>query len=213
MQSIWIFESTKADVEINNVKTSRTETLNEVEEELSTELFVLDEIGEYIRCNLVVDEAKSIQARALGQNLNSIILRNRYEAFYRKDDGNLVVYANKNAAHIIKDVFNDEFGLNYVARQINLNEIINTSNNVRKAQFKDVTIETVTGGMLNGDQVHNTEIYDLMDSSGVLSTVAVVYPFLEKEISFNVSIYGSLLLYTTITYEECLQLINDLLDL
>ncbi len=213
MQSIWIFESTKANIEIKNVKTSRKETLNEVEEELSTELFVLDEIGEYIRCNLVVDEAKSIQARALGQNLNSIILRNRYEAFYRKDDGNLVVYANKNAAHIIKDVFNDEFDLNYVARQINLNEIISTSNNVRKAQFKDVTIETVTGGMLNGDQVHNTEIYDLMDSSGVLSTVAVVYPFLEKEISFSVSIYGSLLLYTAITYEECLQLINDLLDL
>ncbi|EUF01462.1 hypothetical protein O705_02621, partial [Staphylococcus aureus M0703] len=46
-----------------------------------------------------------------------------------------------------------------------------------------------------------------------LSTVAVVYPFLDKEISFSVSIYGSIVLYTNITYEECLELINDLFNL
>lgn len=213
MQSIWVFESKKSEVEINNVKTSRYEDLNGVTEELTTELFVNEDVGEYIRCNLVVDEPKSMQVRALGQNLTSVIVRSRYEAFYRQSDGNLVVYANKNAAHIIKNVFDERFDLGYSARIIDLGEIINTSNNVRKAQFKNVTIETVTGGMLNGDQVHNTEIYDLMDRSGDLSTVAVVYPFLDKEISFSVSIYGSIVLYTTITYEECLQLINDLFDL
>lgn len=213
MQSIWVFESSRSEVDIKNLKTTRYENLNGVEEELTTELFVNEDVGEYIRCNLVVDEPKSLQVRALGQNLNSVIVRNRYEAFYRQDDGNLVVYANKNAANIIKDVFNDEFELGYQARTIELDEIINTSNNVRRAQFKNVTIETVTGGMLNGDQVHNTEIYDLMDSSGDLSTVAVVYPFLDKEISFSVSKYGSILIYTTITYEECLELINDLFEL
>ena len=200
-------------MDIKNLKTTRYENLNGVEEELTTELFVNEDVGEYVRCNLVVDEPKSLQVRALGQNLNSVIVRNRYEAFYRQDDGNLVVYANKNAANIIKDVFNDEFELGYQARTIELDEIINTSNNVRRAQFKNVTIETVTGGMLNGDQVHNTEIYDLMDSSGDLSTVAVVYPFLDKEISFSVSKYGSILIYTTITYEVCLELINDLFEL
>ena len=199
MQSIWVFESSRSEVDIKNLKTTRYENLNGVEEELTTELFVNEDVGEYVRCNLVVDEPKSLQVRALGQNLNSVIVRNRYEAFYRQDDGNLVVYANKNAANIIKDVFNDEFELGYQARTIELDEIINTSNNVRRAQFKNVTIETVTGGMLNGDQVHNTEIYDLMDSSGDLSTVAVVYPFLDKEISFSVSKYGSILIYTTIT--------------
>ncbi|MCG2061725.1 hypothetical protein K4R08_06090 [Staphylococcus epidermidis] len=213
MQSIWVFESSRSEVDIKNLKTTRYENLNGVEEELTTELFVNEDVGEYVRCNLVVDEPKSLQVRALGQNLNSVIVRNRYEAFYRQDDGNLVVYANKNAANIIKDVFNDEFELGYQARTIELEEIINTSNNVRRAQFKNVTIETVTGGMLNGDQVHNTEIYDLMDSSGDLSTVAVVYPFLDKEISFSVSKYGSILIYTTITYEECLELINDLFEL
>lgn len=213
MQSIWVFESSRSEVDIKNLKTTRYENLNGVEEELTTELFVNEDVGEYVRCNLVVDEPKSLQVRALGQNLNSVIVRNRYEAFYRQDDGNLVVYANKNAANIIKDVFNDEFELGYQARTIELDEIINTSNNVRRAQFKNVTIETVTGGMLNGDQVHNTEIYDLMDSSGDLSTVAVVYPFLDKEISFSVSKYGSILIYTTITYEECLELINDLFEL
>lgn len=213
MQSIWVFESSRSEVDIKNLKTTRYENLNGVEEELTTELFVNEDVGEYVRCNLVVDEPKSLQVRALGQNLNSVIVRNRYEAFYRQDDGNLVVYANKNAANIIKDVFNDEFELGYQARTIELDEIINISNNVRRAQFKNVTIETVTGGMLNGDQVHNTEIYDLMDSSGDLSTVAVVYPFLDKEISFSVSKYGSILIYTTITYEECLELINDLFEL
>ena len=213
MQSIWVFESSRSEVDIKNLKTTRYENLNGVEEELTTELFVNEDVGEYVRCNLVVDEPKSLQVRALGQNLNSVIVRNRYEAFYRQDDGNLVVYANKNAANIIKDVFNDEFELGYQARTIELDEIINTSNNVRRAQFKNVTIETVTGGMLNGDQVHNTEIYDLMDSSGDLSTVAVVYPFLDKEISFSVSKYGSILIYTTITYEVCLELINDLFEL
>lgn len=213
MQSIWVFESSRSEVDIKNLKTTRYENLNGVEEELTTELFVNEDVGEYVRCNLVIDEPKSLQVRALGQNLNSVIVRNRYEAFYRQDDGNLVVYANKNAANIIKDVFNDEFELGYQARTIELDEIINTSNNVRRAQFKNVTIETVTGGMLNGDQVHNTEIYDLMDSSGDLSTVAVVYPFLDKEISFSVSKYGSILIYTTITYEECLELINDLFEL
>lgn len=145
--------------------------------------------------------------------MSSVIVRNRYEAFYRLSDGNLVVYANKNAAQIIKDVFDEQFNLNYNARTIDLDEIKNKSNNVRKAQFKNVTIETVTGGMLNGDQVHNTELYGLMDKSGDLSTVAVIYPFLDKEISFSVSRYGSIVLYTTITYEECLELINELFDL
>lgn len=213
MQSIWVFESENREVKINNITTTRYEVLNGVEEELTTELFINEEVGEYIRCNLVVDEPKSLQVRALGKNLSSVIVRNRYEAFYRLSDGNLVVYANKNAAHIIKDVFDDQFNLNYNARTIDLDEIKNKSNNVRKAQFKNVTIETVTGGMLNGDQVHNTELYGLMDKSGDLSTVAVVYPFLDKEISFSVSRYGSIVLYTTITYEECLELINDLFDL
>ncbi|HDP1995643.1 TPA: hypothetical protein ACRVOW_001910 [Staphylococcus aureus] len=213
MQSIWVFESENSKVEISNITATRQKNLNGVNEDLTTELFVNEGVGEYIRCNLVVDEPKSIQARALGKNLTSVILRNRYEAFYRPSDGNLVVYANKDAAHIIKDVFDEQFNLGYRERTINLDEIINTSNNVRKAQFKNVTIETVTGGMLNGDQVHNTELYGLMDRAGDLSTVAVVYPFLDKEISFSVSIYGSIVLYTNITYEECLELINDLFNL
>lgn len=213
MQSIWIFDTERNGIEIENLTTSRTEEINGYEENLTTELFINEQIGEYIKCNLVVDEIKPIQARALGTNLNSVIVRNRYEAFYRKADGNLVVYANKGAANIIKDVLNKKYDMSYVARTIELQEIINTANNVRRVQFKNVTIETVTGGALNGDQVHNTELFELMDGSGVLSTVAVVYPFLDKEISFSVSVYGSLLLYTNITYEECLQLINDLVDL
>ncbi|EUE99944.1 hypothetical protein O705_02742, partial [Staphylococcus aureus M0703] len=83
MQSIWVFESENNKVEISNITATRQKNLNGVNEDLTTELFVNEDVGEYIRCNLVVDEPKSIQARALGKNLTSVILRNRYEAFYR----------------------------------------------------------------------------------------------------------------------------------
>lgn len=213
MESIWIFETDKKGIKIENSTAIRTETLNGVEEELHTELYINENIEDYVRCNLVVDEIKSIKARALGKDLNGVIVKNRYEAFYRESDGNLVVYANKNAALIIKQIFNDKFDFDYKARTIVLEEVINSSNNVRKAQFKDVKIETLTGGMINGDQVHNTEIFGLMDDSGNLSTVGVVYPLFDKEVSFTISIYGSILLYTNLTYEECLELIKQLLEL
>lgn len=61
MQSIWVFESENREVKINNITTTRYEVLNGVEEELTTELFINEEVGEYIRCNLVVDEPKSLQ--------------------------------------------------------------------------------------------------------------------------------------------------------
>lgn len=212
MQSIWIFETESNNIEIENNSAERTENINGYDETLTTQLFKNENIRNYVRCNLVMDEVISLSARALGEELDQVIIKNNYEVLVRPSDGTMVVFANKKAAMEIKEFFRAQYELIYEARTFDLNEIMETSNNVRKTQFKNINIETLSGSSLSGQQVHNTDVFDIMHTAGELTNVAVAYPFRDKEVSFTVSIYGSVVMYSVLSIEECLELLDELFD-
>ncbi|WP_342388113.1 hypothetical protein [Salinicoccus bachuensis] len=213
MQSIWIFETMSNNIEVNNNTAERIEEINGYDEKLTTQLFTNEEVRSYIRCNLVMDEVISIRARALGEELDQVIVKNNYDVLVRPSDGTMIAFANKKAAMEIRDFFKAQYQLEYEARTFDLNEIMETSNNVRKTQFKNVTIETLSGSSLSGQQVHNTEVFDIMHTAGELTNVAVAYPFRDKEASFTVSIYGSVVMYSNLSIEECLELLDELFNI
>ena len=84
------------------------------------------------------------------------------------------------------------------------------ASDVRKTQFRNVRIQTLSGSSLNGSRVNQTELYDLMYQNGELSTIAVTYPINNVEISFSVSTSGSIVIFSTIENNEILTLIEEI---
>lgn len=213
MQSIWIFESDVDKLDIENRDSSIVEKVNDIDETLTTQLFKNEVINDYTLCRLVMDETMNIRARALGEDLDQVIIRNNYDVLVCNNDGTMIVFANKLSSHKIKEFFEEQFIVQYTARTFDLSDIMASSVNVRKTQFKKVMIETLSGSSLTGQQVHNTEMFDLMHTAGELTNVAVAYKLDDLNISFTISIYGSIVMYSTLSTEEYIDFFDELFDL
>lgn len=202
----------KENFELTNQKTEHIEILNETEEKLTTQLFVNEEISNgYVHCRMVIDEIVDLSARAFNRNLTQLIVQNSYGVYFNTENGNLISLSNKKVADRAKEIFESSFQLKYDKHAFDLNEIMNNSSNVKGAKFKNLKIQTISGGQLNGNKVDETAIYDLMANNGELSTVILTYPFNYKDISFSISNKGSLVLYSTLEDSEYINLIEDLL--
>lgn len=195
----------------NLTKTSET-TVNGVTETLNFELFVNETLGEFTRCRIRMDEVIPLRARALNRKISEVIVNNAYEIFVNEDNGILVVLANRKSADNILEFMSAEFHQTYERKRFDLISIINDSSNVKRAQFRNLLIETIHGSSLSGNRVTDTEMYDLMLNSGELSTIAVVYPFNNTEIKFSISDSGSIVLFSNIEVEEILDWISSLLS-
>ncbi|WP_083221908.1 hypothetical protein [Dehalobacter sp. TeCB1] len=110
-------------------------------------------------------------------------------------------------------MFQQSFNLSYIKHAFNLDDIINNSSNVKGAKFKNLTIQTINGSSLNGNRVNLTDIYDLMFQNGDLATVAVTYPFGAGEVSFSISDAGSIVLFSNLSDNEYIALIEELMNL
>lgn len=214
MQSIAVYEVNGIfdfeNIKIDHRESESTEVLNNVEEKLRSELFVNEQVDEFRKCSIVMDEIFKMRARVFNTPVTELIVTNSYEVYFNEVTGLLIVFANKNSAERICELFTTEFNINYSKKIFDLQTIIAVSTDVRKAQFKNVRIQTINGSQLNGNNVNTTDIYDLMLESGELSTVAVTYPFNNTEVSFSVSTTGSIVLFSTLDGAEVVTLILDL---
>lgn len=216
MQSISVFMPSGLfdikDNELKNLSKTSETTVNDVTETLNFELFVNEKIGEFTRCRIRMDEVIPIKARVLNTDISELIVNNAYEVFISEESGILIVLANRKSADSIKEFISSEFHQTYERKIFDLTSIINDSSNVKRAQFRNLLIETINGSSLSGNRVTDTEMYDLMLNSGDLSTIAVVYPFNNIEVKFSISDSGSIVLFSKIEIEEILDWINILLD-
>lgn len=213
MQSVSVYETEKS---INNsifvdVEKDWIEKINGIDEELQFKLFVNETVGDFIQCRISYDEIKSMKARALSTNIDAVIVTNIYEAFINIKTGLLVIFANRRSADEIYNLIGDAYNLSYNKKLFNLKEIIDKSTDVTKAQFRKLNIETINGSSLSGNQVTSTNVYQIMDGSGELSTVAVTYPYNNGEIKFSVSDVGSIVIFSTVEALGVLSLIELLL--
>lgn len=198
------------DITLENRSIQETKLLNGMDETFTTEVFINEQLAQYKKCSFALDEEFKLKARALGQDLNAVVVRNIYDGYFNTENGSLIVFANKVSADNIANFMSSQFNLNYSKKVFNLETIMEEASDVRKTQFKNVTIQTLSGSSLNGSRVNQTELYDLMNQNGDLSTIAVTYPINNMEVSFSVSVSGSIVLFSNIENNEVLALIEDL---
>ncbi len=197
---------------IQNYSSNKEVVVNDVTETLGFELFVNETINDYKRCRVRMDEVVSLRARVLNTDITEVIINNAYELFFNINNWTLIVLANKKSADVIQEFISNAFNVTYERKIFDLMEIIDDSSNVKRAQFRNLLIETINGSSLSGNRVTDTDMYELMLNAGELSTIAVVYPFNATEIKFSISDSGSIVLFSTISVEEILDWINILLE-
>ena len=157
-----------------------------------------------------IDEEFKIRARVLNTDVTAVVIKSTYEGYFNTEDGTLTLLATKVSADNICDFVSNQFGLDYNKKIFNLETIMDEASDVRKTQFRNVRIQTLSGSSLNGSRVNQTELYDLMYQNGELSTIAVTYPINNVEISFSVSTSGSIVIFSTIENNEILTLIEEI---
>lgn len=200
--------------QLSNQTYSTTEYINGVEETITTQLFVNETTQNgYTHCLIFTDEIIDVRARALQHNITQIIVQNSYDVYFNTTTGNLIVLSGRKIAERSKDVFQNRFGLNYSKYEFNMIEILNNSSNVKGTRFRDLTIETIRNGVLNGNKVDETELYELMVQNGTLYSATVMYPFGSSEVSFSVSNTGCIVLFSNLTNELYLDLLDELREL
>lgn len=215
MQSITIFKPDNIkkyqDDELVNIKRSRKETINDREESLDFQLYFNEKLNNYVRCHIRMEEPFSIVGRIGEQEISEVIITSTYEAFLNIEDGTLLALANKKSAEIIDRQFHEFFKINSNKHIIDLQDVISESTNVKRTQFRKLTIETIHGSSLSGNNVTDTEMYRIMLDAGELSAIAVTYPYDGEDISFSITDSGSIVIFSNMTSEEILQFIDQLL--
>lgn len=213
MQSISVFNLTgtlQNDL-IANRNSNIEQEVNGVNERLNFELFVNETIDGYKRCRVLLDEVIKLRARVLNTEIEEVIVNNAYEIFIHETRGTLIMLANKKSSETIREFIEKTFELEFNKKIFDLDTIIQESSNVKRAQFKNLLIETINGSSLSGNRVTDTDMYDLMLNSGELSTIAVVYPFNNTEVKFSISTSGSIVLFSTVAAEDILEWLDLLL--
>ncbi|MPM71250.1 hypothetical protein SDC9_118213 [bioreactor metagenome] len=198
---------------LNNFNIETIETVNEVEETLRTQVFVNEQILErYTHCRVVMDEIFDITGRAFNRNLSQVIVQNPYDVYIDNRNGLLICLCSKKSAERIKVVFEEMLDIQYENHIFDLNTIVYDCSNVKKAQFTNLTIQTLNSGMIKGNRVNDTEIFADMLQNGDLSNIVVTYPFGMQDISISVSASGSLVLYTNLSDDDFVQFIDELIQ-
>lgn len=157
-----------------------------------------------------LNEVIKIKARVFGKNVNEVIVQNSYDIYVNESTGALSCLANKNSADQIQKFLSDEFDIIYDRKIFDLNNIMSSAHDVKRAQFRKLTIQTLSGSAISGNQVNSTAIYNTMNQAGDLSTIAVVYPFNSRDINFSVSSTGSIVLFSTLDDNEITDFILNL---
>ena len=214
MQAISVYEINGLfdynNVELANRSVSEVRELNETKETFTTEMFVNEVNGEYVRCSFALDEEYSIRARVFNTNVTAVVIKSTYEGYIDMNSGTLIVFANKVSSDNICDFVSNQFNLSYTKKIFDLETIMNAASDVRKTQFRNVRIQTLSGSSLNGSRVNQTDLYDLMYQNGELSTIAVTYPLNNMDVSFSVSTAGAIVVFSNIDNNEILTLIEDI---
>lgn len=209
MQSVSVFNcKSKFDSnKLKNEESTHVEQVNGHDESLSTFLYVNEEINvteniTYQKCVISMDEVINFKARVFGQNVNRLVIRSSYDIYIDKSSGTLFCLANKKSSEQIQQFCSEKFEVEYDKKVFDLNTIMENANNVKRAQFSKLRIQTLSGGMISGNQVNSTDLYDSLNRVGDLSTISVAYAFNDRDINFSISIYGSIVLFSTLNDDE-----------
>ena len=157
-----------------------------------------------------MDEIVKLNGRVFNKSFSEFVITNSYDAYINTKTGLLACVANKNSSDRIQEFFSNNFKFEYKKKIFDLQNIMNASNDVKRAQFKKLKIQTLHGSSISGNQVNTTSIYGLMEQAGDLSAVAVSYPFNNGDISFSVSSAGSIVLFSSLDTNELVDFLNIL---
>lgn len=198
---------------LQNFKSTTKVNVNLKDENLTNEIFLNETLdGGYRYCRVVMEEIVDFIGRTGDTYFSQAIVKNEYDVFISIRDRRLICMAGKKSVDRIKKLFEEMLKVEFNLHSFNLEEITNNSSNIKKAKFSDLTIQTLTSSILQGNRINETEIFIELIENGEIRNITALYPFGNKDVSFLVS-QGSILLYTALTKEEYLRLICELISL
>lgn len=216
LKSAWVFSNSKSGFPMENLQeytTEDTKEVNGVEENLTTQVFVNEVVLEkYIHCRVIVDEILDINGRAFNRELNQIIVQNKYDAYIDNETGLLICLCGKKSSSRIKLVFEKMLNISYNGFHFDLNMIMYDSSNVKRTTFTNLSIQTLSTGIIKGNRVNDTELFAELVRNGDLSNIIVAYPFGAEDINVSVSTSGSMILYSDLTDDEYVQFLGELIS-
>ncbi|WP_343033660.1 hypothetical protein [Alkalicoccus luteus] len=194
--------------------------MNNFEETLNTYI-IKNELSPtgFRNFRIISDEVYSQTVRVRGQIVHEVVKQELFIAYSKElaNEGNfvqgsLITLCRKDDSFKVKNTFEARFNVEYEQYKFDVLRIIEASADVRNANF-DVNIETVNGVSMRGTRVHNTQYYEQMLRNGDLKAVMVNYDMPEKTVTFRVSVEGNLLLYSSLSDYEILELVEILINL
>lgn len=189
-----------------------TECVNGENETLKIQVFRNEIVLQnYIHYRVVMDEVLDIEGRVFNREFTQVVVQNAYDVYVDNNTKLLITLCNKKSAERIKCVFQEMLYVDYIDRLFDLDTIIFDSSNVKKAKFANLTIQTLSSGVVKGNRVNDTQIFDEMLHNGELTNIITAYPFCGQDISMSVSNSGSLIVYTSLSDVEIVELISQLL--
>lgn len=218
MISINIFNKVASPVQESMLSTEHFEEMkmvNGFKEKIETNVLQneLSPSG-YRNYRVITDEIYDQRVRVKGEVIDQVIMQELYQAYSDEKNNNnrLITLCRKEDAFKVKNIFENKFNLKYEQHVFDLLKIINESTDVRSAKF-NVKIETVNSITMKGTNVNSTNYYERMLNSGQLTGVIVSYDMADQTVTFRISTEGSILLYSSLSEYQILDLVDELLEI
>ncbi|MBN6185700.1 hypothetical protein JQN58_01715 [Aneurinibacillus sp. BA2021] len=220
MISINIYDLVKSEgKELATFHHEEKEIINDFEEKLETYIMTnnVTPTG-YQNFRVITDEVYNQTVRVKGEVVRQVIMQETYQAYYKqfnqREDGvgSLVTLCKKDDSYKVKEIVEKNFNMQFEQHSFDILKIIDAATDVRNARFS-VKIETVNSVSMGGTRVHDTQYYAQMLRQGDLKAVIIAYDLPHQSVTLRISVEGSILLYSQLSDNEILDLVEDLLNI
>jgi len=173
----------------------------------------------YRNFRIVTDKVYDQTVRVKGEVVKQVVIQETYQAYCKQDVspedsgvGALITLCKKDDAVKVKGVLEKEFNLKFEQHSFDILKIIDEATDVRNAKF-NVEIETVNSVSMGGTRVNDTAYYARMLQQGHLKAVIITFDMPGQTVTLRISVEGAILLYSQLSDNEILDLVEQLLDI
>lgn len=212
-------DKTEQSKELKAFHNEKKEIINEFEEKLETSITTNNKTNTgYQNFTVFFDKVYNQTVRVKGVVVRQVIMQEMYQAYFKQENqhedgaGALVTLCRKDDANKVREVLEKNCNMKFEQHCFDILKIIEQATDVRNAKFS-VQIETVNSISMGGTRVNDTQYYAQMLRQGKLKAVIITYDSVNQSVTLRISTEGSILLYSQLSDNEILDLIEELLDI
>lgn len=202
---------------LNAFQNEKEEVINDFIEKLETYIIINNTTPSgYQNFRVVTDKVYDQTVRVKGEVVRQVIMQESYLAYYKQVNqrqdgiGALVTLCKKDDSYKVKDIIEKTHNMRFEQHSFDILKIIDQATDVRNAKFS-VQIETVNSISMGGTRVSDTQYYAQMLRQGKLKAVIITFDMPCQSVTLRISVEGSILLYSQLSDNEILDLVEELL--